>query len=184
MFLQAPSFSSIIHGLVHVVAAAVAATATVVATAVVSTVGPAASVTAVVTASSSTAGAAVRTAATATAVVAGHGSLVVQRIEHTLVLRLLLRTDVRGFEVAQHLEDAEVLELLRRQLLALGVLGDEVDVHALDLVDAHVLDLGDAPRLDVRGERTEAVPLHGLSALQELHHHGGQLLEHTLNDVA
>ena len=57
-------------------------------------------------------------------------------------------------------------------------------VHALDLVDAHVLDLGDAPRLDVWGERTEAVPLHGLSALQELHHHGGQLLDDALDDVA
>ena len=89
-----------------------------------------------------------------------------------------------GDELTEHLERTQILESLRRQLLTLGVLGDEVDLHTLNLINTHVVGVVDTLRADVRGERTQTIPLHGLSRLQEFHHDGGQLLNHTFNDVA
>ena len=88
-----------------------------------------------------------------------------------------------GDELTEHLERTQILESLRRQLLTLGVLGDEVDLHALDLIDTHLRRAVDTLRVDVGGERTQTVPLDGLAALQQLNHHRGELLNDTLNDV-
>ena len=38
--------------------------------------------------------------------------------------------------------------------------------------------------LDAGLEHTQAVPLHGLAAAEQLHHDGGELLDNTLDDVS
>ena len=94
------------------------------------------------------------------------------------VLRLV------GNQLTKDGERTQILKRLRSQLLTLGVLGDEVDLHTLNLINTHVVGVVDTLRVDVGSERTQTVPLHGLTALQQLDHDGGQLLDDTLDDVA
>ena len=71
--------------------------------------------------------------------------LVGERIQDALIRGILFATCrslrlLGGLDAAEDVERAEILQLLRGQLFTLGVLGDEVNLHTLDLVDAHAED--------------------------------------------
>ena len=107
-------------------------------------------------------------------------------MQDLLIVRLFaLRRHLLDLDPAHAVERDRILELLRGQFLTLSVLRDEVDADTVDLVHRHVGDIVHTLLLIVEGghKGAETVPLHGLTALQLLHHRGGQFLEHTLHDI-
>ena len=122
----------------------------------------------------------------------GGGVLPVLHIDHVGGILLFAAAGHSGADAlgdTHHGEHHQVLELAGGDLLALLVLRDEADVHAghhLADVDARLqLGLGGTAlhTLDRRGEGAQTVPLHRLSALEQLHHHLRQTLDHALHDV-